>query len=88
VTNIRQDIARRIAARLLRANEAGVISLGDRQRPECVRALTVRFVTPGLRTELAAQWRQFGRALQAADWTDPRPVPTLDPIVDRLLEVE
>ena len=86
MNKIRQDLARRIAGRLLRANEAGVIQLGDRQRPECTRAIMVRFVTPALRATLVELWLEHGPAAAAAGWEDPRPQPALDPHIDSLLE--
>ena len=81
---LRQDVARRIAGRLMRANNGKAIALAARERAACVEAITSRFVTPALRAQLFDMWHGYKPALDAAEWEDPRPVPELDARIDKL----
>ncbi len=82
--NIRQDVVKRIAARLLRANTAEVIALTPKQRPDCVTALITDFVTPGTRTEIVRTWHEHLPAITLAGWLDPHPRETLDRAISEL----
>ena len=81
---IRQDVARRIAGRLLRAFNASVIQITPRDREMLVETVTASFVTPKARETLISMWRGHRLALREAEWSDPRPAPKLDAVIDAL----
>jgi hypothetical protein len=59
--------ARRIAARLLKADQGGAIQLTEKVRQDCVHALTTGFLTVQLRGRLGGLWATHGRAVFAFD---------------------
>ena len=68
------EVARRAAGRILRASEAGVVTLRDGHRPLLVEAVCAGYMSRQDRRDLAELWYLYGPAIldaQAAGrWVD------------------
>lgn len=69
--------SRRIAARCLRASNAGEVELACQDRIACVDALSSPFIRVSLRKKLALVWRCYGQGIRTLTPKDqPHPEDT------------